>query len=107
MPDVPEGAKQPTDHKKSAAQREAEQPEEVTIQYGGREYTIPATFDLCDGSVLEMLDVNNESGAVKAVLGGKQAREFGETKPRIKDWRGLGQVIFQDTYELGAAAGGQ
>src|SRR5450759_2130964 len=57
MVDVPKGAAVPADHKKSAAQIEAEGDETVEITFKGDTYIFAASMEEADGDVLDAIDL--------------------------------------------------
>jgi hypothetical protein len=92
MPEIPANAPVPQDHKKPAAQLEAEGAEEVTIEYGGRSYVMPASLDEADGDVIDALDDQHVSYVLQALLGKDQWKAFKKTKPKVRDYNDLFSV---------------
>lgn len=90
MVDIPEGAKAPQDHK-PAAQAEAEDAE-VTIEYAGQSYVLPGSLDNADGDVMDAIDDEKMSYALRGLLGEQQWKRFKKTKPKVYDYDGLFSV---------------
>ena len=86
MTTIPKGAKVPTDHKKPAAQIEAEGVETVQVEYKGATYTFPAGLEDADGDVLDAIDDQKLSHALHGLLEGGEWARFKATKPRVRDY---------------------
>lgn len=84
---------EPQDHLKPAAQREAEQAKPITITWAGVDYLIPGTIEACDGDFLVAVEDGKATKAVAAALGFRQFAEFQKTRPKVRDFRGIGDLI--------------
>lgn len=80
------------------AEREALGHSTVSIEYGGNTYTMPASFDELDGSVLEQLEDGKAYKTMKQLLGREQWKTFQATKPKVKH--------FTELFELWAEKAG-
>lgn len=89
--DVPEGAKRPTDHLASA-EREVK-PDTVEIRYGEFVFTVPGEVDNLPGEFLEAAEDGKSVQMVSAVLGVRQTLKFRESKPKVRDWKALGDQV--------------
>ncbi|WP_433658032.1 hypothetical protein ACQPW1_39695 [Nocardia sp. CA-128927] len=85
MPARPAGVKQPTDHLKPAAQREAEADETVEFEFEGVVYTAPANLDRTKG-VARALDQRRGTVALELLLGPAEFAKFLETDPYDADY---------------------
>lgn len=96
---IPATARRPRDHQKpqksqkSAVQIEAEQFETVQVEYAGNTYTFPASLDEASGDVLDAIDEEKISRALKGLLEGGEWERFKKTKPRVRDYAGLFSVF--------------
>lgn len=88
MADIPDGVKQPQDYRKPAAQIEAEG-DDVTIDYDGKQYTLPGSLDDADGDVMDAIDDEKLSYALRALLGPAQWKQFKKTRPKVSDYSSL------------------
>ena len=90
-------APRPTDRKKSKAQREAEAPEFVTIDFGDHEFDI--SYDPDDWPVRAVLafEEGKAASAVRALLGKEQWEELMEDEPTVKDLSKLFELIAEET----------
>jgi len=92
--DIPAGANVPQDHMKTAAQREAEAPTEVTLEWRGQSFTIPATLDDCTIDTLEAFENGKAVAAVRGILGDKAFSAFKRKhKPSVRDFNDFSTVI--------------
>lgn len=73
----------------SAVQAEAEGTETVTVDYQGRKYELPASLDDADGDVLDAIDNQKLSHALRGLLDDAQWASFKTTKPKVRDYAGL------------------
>ena len=89
MPEIPKGATVPTDHKKPAAQIEAEHVETVDVEYKGTTYIFPAGLEDADGDVIDAIDDSKISHALRGLLEGGEWERFKATKPRVRDYNDL------------------
>lgn len=83
----------PQDHQKPAAQREAEKPETASVTYGDLTFTIPADLDGVDGEFLRYAADSDAYRMVETVLSAGQFAKFKATKPKVRDYRDLGDQI--------------
>lgn len=60
--------------------------ETVTVDYGGRTFTLPASLDDVDGDVLDAIDDQKLSHALQGLLGPEQWAAFKATKPKVRDY---------------------
>lgn len=84
---------------KPPAQVEAEGDEDVVVEYAGHEYTFPASLDLADMGVVEAVDDQKMSYAIRGLLSEEDYEFFqrqgrllpsGErVKPRVREAREL------------------
>ena len=81
MPEIPEGAKVPTDHAKPAAQIEAERDKTTTITWRDVEFTLPATMDDCPLDAIEALESGKIAAGMRGILGNKEYAKFKAIKP--------------------------
>lgn len=89
MTTPPKGAKAPQDHRKSAAQLEAEGVESVEVEYAGKTYTFPASLEDADGDVLDAIDNEKLSHALRGLLDDQQWNAFKATRPKVRDYNAL------------------
>jgi len=80
MPARPAGVKQPQDHLKPAAQREAEAADTVDFEHNGVVYTAPANLDGTKG-VARLLDERRGTLALEKLLGPVEYKKFLDTDP--------------------------
>ncbi len=71
------------------AELEATGVEEVKVEWRGAFYTFPASLDDCDGDVLDAIDAQKMSFALKALLGEDQWETFKTSKPKVRDYGAL------------------
>lgn len=69
------------------------------VTFKGIEYTIPATRDGVDLEMLEMLEANQVTGALRAILGAEQYAIF-RTGAKVPD-AGAMLIAIQDVLGLG------
>ena len=81
----PKGATVPEDHKKSAAQIEAEGIEMVDVEWRGHTFTIVADADDYPLEAVMAFERGENFAALEMVLGTKQWAEFIKTKPLKRD----------------------
>lgn len=81
--------RKPQDHKKPAAQQEAELIEVVDVEYKGETYVFPASLEEADGDVVDAIDEMKLSRALRGLLEPTQWADFKKTRPRVKDYAGL------------------
>lgn len=85
MPKIPAGAKVPDDHKKSAAQIEAEGGEKITVQWRDFEFEVDADADDWDAKTTLAFEQGRAVTGVRGVLGPKQFAELMATNPKNRD----------------------
>ncbi|MFC9768654.1 hypothetical protein [Rhodococcus jostii] len=104
VPHKPLGVRQPQDHKKSAAQREAEGDQYVTITYGGLEFEILADQD--DWPVLAIQAFSKRLGidAIEHLLGPAQWARFVTRFPKKRQFDEFSEVI---AAEFGFGSSGE
>lgn len=85
MATIPKGATVPSDHKKSAAQIEAEGVETVDVEWRGHTFTIVADADDYPLEAVMAFERGQNFVGLEIVLGPKQWHEFMKTKPRKSD----------------------
>jgi hypothetical protein len=86
---IPKGAAVPQDHKKPAAQLEAEKAETVVVEYGGQTYTMPASLDESPGDVIDAIDDQKMGHALRSLMGTVEWGKFKTTAPLVRDYNGL------------------
>jgi len=92
--EIPSGAAMPQDHMKPAAQREAEEPTEVTVEWRGQSFTIPASLDDCDLDTLEAFENGKAVAAVRGILGDRAFSSFKrKNKPNVRDFNEFAKVV--------------
>jgi hypothetical protein len=64
----------------------------VTIEYQGQTYAMPPSLDDADGDVVDAIDDQKISYALRALLGDSQWKRFKKTKPKARDYDGLFDV---------------
>lgn len=74
---------------KEPARIEAEADETVVVDYGGEKYTFPASLDDADGGVIDAVDDQKLSYALRALLSPEDWKRFKATKPKVRDYDGL------------------
>jgi len=87
------GRKQPQDHKKSAAQIEAEGDPTITIDWRDLQFTIPAELEDWPVEVTLAFEDGKATNAVRMLLGPQQWATLAATHPRNRDVNDLFQVI--------------
>lgn len=70
-------------------QVEAEGAESVVVEYAGASYSFPASLDDADGDVLEAVDDQKLSHALRSLMSAADWRRFKATKPKVRDYGGL------------------
>lgn len=74
---------------KTPAQIEATGAATVDIEYAGKTYKFPASMDDADGDVLDAIDDQKFSHALKGLLGDDGWTAFKAAKPKVRDYEGL------------------
>ncbi len=93
MPKIPPGATVPDDHKKSAAQLEAEGGEKVTVHWRDFEFEVAADADDWSARTTLAFEQGKAVTGVQGILGPKQFSELMASNPRNKDVGELFQLI--------------
>lgn len=63
--------------------------ETVEVQYNGMAFTMPASLDDADGDVIDAIDDQKLSHALRGLLDNEQWERFKATKPKVRDYGGL------------------
>lgn len=79
-------------------QAEATGAETVNIEYGGNTYTVPAAIDDYDGDVVDAMDDQKLSHAIRGILGDDQWERFKASKPKVSAY---GEFIEAWTKAIG------
>ena len=85
MTTIPKGATVPEDHKKSAAQTEAEGIETIDVEWRGLSFTVPADADDYPLEAVMAFERGENFAALEMILGPKSWAEFVRTKPLKRD----------------------
>jgi len=93
MPEIPEGAKVPTDHAKPAVQIEAERDKTTTITWRDVEFTLPATIDDADVDAFEAFEQGKIVQGTRGLLGPKEYAKFKALKPNVRDLKEFSDVL--------------
>jgi len=92
--DIPSRATVPQDHLRPAAQIEAEAPTEVTVEWRGQEFTIPATLDDCSVDTLEAFENGKATAAIRGILGDKAYSSLKRKhKLNVRDFSEFSEII--------------
>lgn len=86
----------PQDHKKSAAQIEAEGVKTVDVQWRGHTFTVPAEAEDWPVEVTLAFEEGKAASGVRGMLGTEQWAELMKTNPRNKDLGDLFTAIAKD-----------
>ena len=89
----PKGATVPDDHKKTAAQIEAEGVETATVTFGDLSFVIPSNIEDLDGEFLKYAADRDAYRIVQVVLDEKQFARFKALKPKVRDYGTLSDQI--------------
>jgi hypothetical protein len=81
----PAGVREPQDHLKPAAQREAEADETLEFEYKGVVYTAPASLEYTKGVARE-LERGRGTVGLEKLLGPEEFRKFLDTDPYDADY---------------------
>lgn len=103
QPHKPAGVKQPQDRKKSAAQREAEGVETITVEWEGLEFEIISDPDEWDfWTTTQPLAAGNTAVGLIGLLGGQQAMKLRAAFPRLTnpEARDLFETINKAVMEM-------
>lgn len=74
---------------KEPAQIEVDGDDTVTVTWGGDTWTFPASLEDADGDVLDAVDDQKLSHALKGLLSVEDWRRFKATRPKVRDYAGL------------------
>lgn len=86
QPHKPAGVKEPTDRPKSAAQREAEAVDTITVEWEGMKFTVPSDPDEWDfWTVTQPLAANNIPLSLAGLLGPEQMMKLRLARPDIRN----------------------
>jgi hypothetical protein len=85
MGNVPKNVKQPQDHLKPAAQREAEAAEVVEVRWREQRFVVPADADDWPVPTVLAFEEGKAAIGVRGVLGPDQWDAFLSTNPRARD----------------------
>lgn len=102
MPEIPAGAKKPDDHKKPAAQIEAEGGGTAEITLRDDVFTIPADLDDVDAEFLKYSADRDAYRMVYCLLDDRQAARLKALKPTIRDFNTLADQM-AEVYGFGSA----
>lgn len=93
MTGIPAGAKKPDDHKKSAAQIEAEGVETVDVEWRGLTFTLPSDPEDWSVAAISAAEKGQSFTSLELILGPKQWAEFMKTKPTRRDGIDLNRAL--------------
>lgn len=85
MTTIPQGAKAPQDHQKSAAQVEAEGVQTIDVEWRGHTFTVPADADDWTVEAMMAFEEGLNAHGLKAILEPAAWAELMATKPRKRD----------------------
>lgn len=74
---------------KDPAQVEADGDETVTVEYQDQTYTFPASLEDADGDVIDAVDDQKLSHALKGLMSAEDWKRYKATKPKVRDYAGL------------------
>lgn len=103
MPHKPEGVKEPMDHQKPAAQREAEGVEMLAIEYGDITFEIPADPDDWPTLATQAMSNNRHIDGIQHLLGPMQWAKFISNFPVRRQFNEFAEII---AAELGFGTAG-
>lgn len=90
---IPASAKKPQDHKKSAAQIEAEKIETIEVTWRGHTFTVATDVEEWSVDLTEALEAGKAAAMLAGLLGPKQYQEFKSTRPKNRDLTDLSEVL--------------
>lgn len=79
----------PHPNAKSPAQIEADGDETVIITYGDQKYVFPASLEDASGDVIDAVDDQKLSYALRGLMSAEEWKRFKATKPKVRDYAGL------------------
>ena len=85
MPEIPKGATVPEDHKKPAAQIEAEGIATTDVEWRGHTFTVPTDPDDWKVETIAAAEKGLNFTSLELMLEPEQWAEFMKTKPRKRD----------------------
>ncbi len=85
------------------AELEASSDTEVKVQYGGNTYVFPATLEDASGDVIDAIDDQKISHALKSLIGDTQWETFKTTGPTFGQY---GELLTAYLEEIGLATPG-
>ncbi|QIS00992.1 hypothetical protein F5X71_00400 [Nocardia brasiliensis] len=100
-PYKPAGVKQPQDHK-PPAQREADGDDEVTVEFRGESFTVPADTDDWPTLAHQALGSNRHIDGMEILLGPKQWPRLIRLCPKKRDFEEFSQML-ADVMGFGTA----
>ncbi|WP_378735407.1 hypothetical protein [Nocardia brasiliensis] len=92
-PHKPAGVREPQDHLKPAAQREAEGDETITVEFRGLEFTVPADPDDWPIRVHQALGRNMHIDAIELLLGPVQWTKLTAKYPKKRDFVEFAEIL--------------
>jgi hypothetical protein len=104
MSEIPAGAKKPDDHKKSAAQIEAEGIAMLDVEWRGLTFTLPSDPDDWSVQAISAAEKGQSFTSLELILGPKQWADFMKTKPTRRDGLDL-NAAFTKALGMGDDAG--
>ena len=93
MPEIPKGATVPTDHKKPAAQLEAEGAETTEVTWRGHTFTVATDPDDYPISVVMAFERSQNLTGLEILLGAKQWADLAKTMKTKRDATNLLEVM--------------
>lgn len=90
---IPPNAKKPQDHKKSAAQIEAEKIETVEITWRGHIFTVAINMEDWSVDLTEAVEEGKAAAMIRGILGPVQYQKFKSTNPKNRDLDELGGIL--------------
>jgi hypothetical protein len=93
MTTIPPGVKMPDDHKKPAAQLEAEGIAMTDVHWREHVFTVPADVEDFSVEAILLAEGGQAFKSLALILGPKQWAEFMKTKPTRRDGRDLNDAI--------------
>ena len=79
----------------TAIEAEATGADTVDVAYGDATYAFPASLEDADGDVLDAIDDEKLSRALRGLMADGQWTEFKKTRPKVKDYAGLFEAYAQ------------
>ena len=104
MTTIPKGATVPTDHKKPAAQIEAEGGAATDVVWRGHTFTVDADPDNWAVETTLAFEEGKAASGIRSILGPKQWAEFMKSKPVNRD---MGDLFNEIAKALGLETSGE